>query len=76
MFASSAVYPIEQVGGRLGTLLQLNPMTHLLDAFRAVVIEGHAPGAAFAVTAVFTLALLLTSWLLFHAAEFEFAENL
>lgn len=76
MFASSAVYPIERVGGRLGALLQLNPMTHLLDAFRAVLIEGHAPGAAFAVTAVFTVVLFVSSWLLFHAAEFEFAENL
>ena len=76
MFASSAVYPIERVGGRLGTLLQLNPMTHLLDAFRAVILEGHAPGMAFAITAVFTVVLFLSSWLLFHAAEFEFAENL
>jgi ABC-type polysaccharide/polyol phosphate export permease len=76
MFASSVVYPIERVGGRLGAALQLNPMTHLIDAFRAVVIEGHAPGAAFAVTALLALALFTGSWLLFHAAEFEFAENL
>jgi homopolymeric O-antigen transport system permease protein len=76
MFASSAVYPIERVGGRLGAVLQLNPMTHLLDAFRAVIIEGHAPGTAFYVTGVVALVLFVSSWLLFHAAEFEFAENL
>lgn len=76
MFASSAVYPIERVGGRLGALLQLNPMTHLLDAFRAVILEGQAPGIAFAVVAVLTVMLFVGSWLLFHAAEFEFAENL
>ncbi len=76
MFASSAVYPIERIGGRLGAVLELNPMTHLLDAFRAVVVEGHAPAPAFAVTALFTFVLFMGSWLWFHAAEFEFAENL
>jgi ABC-type polysaccharide/polyol phosphate export permease len=70
------VYPIGRVGGRLGTLLALNPMTHLIDAFRAVVIDGTLPGPAFAATAAVTVALFIGSWLLFHSAEFEFAENL
>jgi ABC-type polysaccharide/polyol phosphate export permease len=76
MFATSVVYPIGRVGGKLGAVLALNPMTHLIEAFRAVVIEGQAPSAAFAVTAVASLVLLAASWLLFHAAEFDFAENL
>ena len=76
MFASSVVYPVGRVGGRLGVLLDLNPMTHFIDAFRAVAIEGQLPGPAFAVTSAITLALLLVAWLRFHAAEFEFAENL
>ena len=76
MFASSVVYPVGQVGGKLGTALALNPMTHLIDAFRSVLIDGVAPGPAFAATAALTLALFVASWLLFHSAEFEFAENL
>lgn len=76
MFASSTVYPIDRVGGRLGALLELNPMTHLLDAFRAVVVEGRPPEPAFAVTAVITVFLFVGAWLVFHAAEYEFAENL
>ena len=76
MFASSVVYPVERVGGWLGTLLALNPMTHLIDAFRAVLIDGTLPGPAFAATAVFTVVLFISSWLLFHSAEFEFAENI
>ena len=76
MFASSVVYPVGRIGGRLGTLLALNPMTHLIDAFRAVVIDGTLPGPAFAATAAVTVALFIGSWLLFHSAEFEFAENL
>ncbi|MEO8680642.1 MAG: ABC transporter permease [Vicinamibacterales bacterium] len=76
MFASSVVYPVGRVGGRLGTLLALNPMTHLIDAFRATVIDGHAPAPAFLVTALVSVGLLLAAWLMFHAAEFDFAENL
>ena len=76
MFASSVVYPAGRVGGTLGTVLSLNPMTHLIDAFRAVVIDGVAPGPAFGVTAACSFVLLIGAWVLFHSAEFEFAENL
>ncbi len=76
MFATSVVYPIGRVGGRLGAWLALNPMTHLIDAFRAVILEDRVPNAAFAMTAVASIALFGAAWLLFHAAEFDFAENL
>jgi lipopolysaccharide transport system permease protein len=76
MFATSVVYPIGRVGGRLGMLLALNPMTHLIDAFRAVLLDGRAPGVAFAITFAASVALFGVAWVLFHRAEFEFAENL
>jgi len=76
MFATSVVYPIGRVGGRLGLLLTLNPMTHLIDAFRAVLIGGRVPGSAFALSFAASAALFGGAWLLFHRAEFEFAENL
>ncbi len=46
MFATSVVYPIERVGGRLGRLLRFNPMTPIIDAFRAVVLHGGVPDPA------------------------------
>ena len=76
MFASAVVYPIDRIGGKLGALLSLNPMTHFVDAFRAVVLDGQLPGPGFAVTCVFTVVVLMAAWLRFHAAEFEFAESL
>jgi len=76
MFATSVVYPIERVGGRLGVVLALNPMTHIVDAWRAVLLEGTLPPAgAFAATAAVSLVACAAAWLLFHAAEFRFAEN-
>ena len=43
MFATSVVYPAESVGGRLGQLLALNPMTQIIEAFRAVLLYGQLP---------------------------------
>ena len=76
MFATSVVYPIGRVGGRLGVLLTLNPMTHLIDGLRAVLLNGRAPDSAVVVTFAASVAVFGLAWALFHRAEFEFAENL
>jgi ABC-type polysaccharide/polyol phosphate export permease len=76
MFATSVVYPIGRVGGRLGAVLALNPMTHLIDAFRAVLLDQRMPGVAFGITFAASIALLGVAWVTFHLAEFDFAENL
>jgi lipopolysaccharide transport system permease protein len=77
MLATSVVYPVERVGGAVGRLLALNPMTPIIDAYRIVLLRGELPpaGPFLAVTAV-SVTLLLASWLLFHRAEFRFAEEL
>ena len=77
MFASSVVYPVSRVGGRLAPILALNPMTPILDAYRSVLLTGEAPALGpFAWVAVFAVALLAVSWVMFHRAEFQFAERI
>jgi len=77
MFATSVLYPLDLVGGRLAPLLRLNPMAAIIDAFRDVVIRGQAPDAARlgGAAAVSAVALGL-AWVTFHRAEFRFAENI
>jgi ABC-type polysaccharide/polyol phosphate export permease len=76
MFATSVVYPIDRVGGRLGTLLALNPLTPLVDAYRSVVLYNQAPAASgFLYVSTFSIVLLGISWLVFHRSEFKFAES-
>ncbi len=74
MFASSVLYPVNKFGGTLGALLQFNPMTPIIDAFRAVLLRGEPPAAAFFATAAVSCVLLFGGWLVFHRAEFQFAE--
>jgi ABC-type polysaccharide/polyol phosphate export permease len=76
MFATSVVYPVEQVGGWLGRALALNPMTPIIDAYRAVILRGELPAPVpFALAAVLSAACLAVGWVVFHRAEFQFAEN-
>jgi homopolymeric O-antigen transport system permease protein len=77
MFASSVLYPVHLVGGRLGTFMYLNPMTPILDGYRSVLLYGQSPFTpAFGAAAVFSILSFTVAWLLFHRAEFRFAENI
>jgi ABC-type polysaccharide/polyol phosphate export permease len=76
MFASSVVYPLDGIGGRTGLVLGLNPMTHVIDAYRDVLLYGNAPSPAFMATAAGSLVLLALSWTWFHTSEYRFAENI
>ena len=77
MFLSSVLYPISLVGGRTAAVMQLNPMTPILDGYRAVLLYGQSPfSAAFVWAGVFALGLFFTAWVVFHRAEFQFAESI
>lgn len=77
MFATSVVYPVERIGGRLGDLLLLNPMTPIIDGYRAVLLRGELPAAGpFAAAAVLSVVTLGVAWIAFHRAKFAFAENI
>jgi homopolymeric O-antigen transport system permease protein len=77
MFATSVVYPVDQVGGRLGAAMRANPMTPIIDGYRDVLLRGHSPfSQAFLVASVIALLTLAWGWVLFHRAEFQFAENI
>ena len=77
MFSTSVVYPVELVGGRLSRLLELNPMTPIIDAYRAVLLRGELPSPApLAWASIIAFAFLLSGWVAFHRAEPRFAENI
>ncbi len=77
MFLSSVLYPISLVGGRTAAVMQLNPVTPILDGYRAVLLYGQSPlTAAFGWAAACSLVLFFTAWIVFHRAEFQFAESI
>ncbi len=77
MFATSVVYPVDRVGGSLAMVLKLNPMTPIIDAYRSILLHGRIPDpVAFGTAAGVSILLLMVAWVLFHRAEFEFAERI
>jgi ABC-type polysaccharide/polyol phosphate export permease len=77
MFATSVAYPLRDVEGRLGTVLRLNPMTAILDAYRDVLFgPGRPQVLAFSLAAVGAVVFLAVAWVMFHRSESEFAERI
>jgi len=77
MFLTSVLYPLDRLGGRLGTLAWFNPMTPIVEGYRAALLGvplRDPMGLVYAGVVAFVL--LAGSWVLFHRSEFEFAENL
>jgi lipopolysaccharide transport system permease protein len=76
MFATSVVYPIDRIGGRIGMVMALNPMTPIVEAFRSAVLYNRAPDPwSLLYAAIVSVLLLAAAWLMFHRAEFKFAES-
>jgi ABC-type polysaccharide/polyol phosphate export permease len=75
MFLSAVLYPVDQVGGLMGRVMALNPMTQIIEAYRDVLLRGQAPGAPFLAATALTVLFLAVSWVVFHRAEYAFAEH-
>ena len=75
MFMSAVLYPVSQIGGAMGRLMSLNPMTPILEAYRDVLLRGRAPDASFLITTGVAAVCLIVAWVIFHRAEYQFAEN-
>ena len=76
MFSTSVVYPVDIIGGRLRLLLALNPMTPIIDAYRAVLLHGELPPPSFGVAALGAVGFVAVAAVVFHRAEYRFAENI
>ena len=74
MFATAVVYPVQRAGGRLGEILTLNPMTHIIEAYRDVLVRDRALDAGFGMVALVSLAVLAGAWTVFRRSERRFAE--
>ena len=76
MFSTTALYPASLVGGRAGWLIAHNPLSLIIDAYRDALLFHRMPMTpTFAALTLGCVSLLAVSWLLFHRAEYRFAES-
>jgi lipopolysaccharide transport system permease protein len=76
MFATPSIYMQANAprGGALGVALKLNPMTGLIEAFRASVLGGPIPWGALLMSSLCSAVLFVAGCLYFRKAEDKFAD--
>jgi len=74
MFVSPIVYPVTIVPEKWRLLYALNPITGLVQSFRASLFDMALPVPALAMSVLFTLLLLVVAFLVFKRTERTFAD--
>src|SRR5438046_8708982 len=74
MVASPIIYPSSLVPERWRWVLNLNPFTGLIEAYRDALFKGHVAGASLAISISVTLLLLVGSAFVFRRMEQSFAD--
>jgi ABC-type polysaccharide/polyol phosphate export permease len=76
MFASSVVYPMKVSDPGLQKILNLNPMTPILDAYRDVLLRGRLPDMnTFGYAVSISIVIFLVGWIVFYKMQYKFAEK-
>ena len=77
MFLTPIVYPASQVPERFRWLLSLNPMSYLVEAYRAAMLDQQVPALApMAVFAAFAAAAFVSGYWVFNRSKQAFADFL
>ncbi len=77
MFASSVIYPMKTSDPTIQFLLNLNPMTPILNSYRDVLLRGTLPDwGTLSYSALVSIVLFLTGWMVFYKMQYKFAEKI
>ncbi len=75
MFVTCVVYQLEAIAGWKRVVIQLNPMTPIIRAYRDCLVFGRSPlDASFLGAAAVSIMILIVGWHWFRRREFDFAE--
>ena len=76
-YGTPIVYKLEQLPANLQVIMQLNPMTHIIDAYRAIFYYQQVPNiGALGILFAISMALLVIGYFVFKKLQKGFAEQL
>lgn len=76
MYATPVVYPASQIGGKLKTLMMLNPVSPIIESFRyAFLGSGSIPWSFLGLSIVTTVVVLFIGVVLFSRVEKTFMDT-
>ena len=75
MYATPIIYPMSSIPEKWRWLIQLNPMTAPVEAFRAIFLGGPIPWSALGFSTAITAALLFVGIVIFNKVEKSFMDT-
>jgi lipopolysaccharide transport system permease protein len=75
MYATPVIYPLSMVSPRWKWLVELNPMTAPVEAFRAIYLGGNVPWNALGMSVAVTLLILILGTVVFNRVERTFMDT-
>ena len=75
MYATPVIYPMSAIPERYRWLIQCNPMSAIIESFRAVFLGGTVPWSALGLSTLITLLILALGVVLFNKVEKTFMDT-
>ncbi len=75
MYATPVIYPMSAIPVTYRWLIQCNPMSAIIESFRAIYLGGTVPWSALGLSTIFTLAILAIGVVLFNKVEKTFMDT-
>src|SRR5205085_1700444 len=75
MYATPVIYPMSSIPPKYRWLIELNPMSAIVETFRSIYLGGDVPWMLLGVSAGVTVSLLLVGIMLFNRIERTFMDT-
>lgn len=75
MYATPIIYPMSSISEKWRWVIQLNPMTAPVEAFRAIFLGGAIPWTALGLSAALTTLMLFVGIVIFNKVEKSFMDT-
>lgn len=75
MYATPIIYPMSAIPEKYRWLIQLNPMSAIIESFRAIYLGGSIPWSGLGISTLITLSILAIGVVLFNKVEKTFMDT-
>ena len=77
LFATPVAYPLSSLSPKLRVVIELNPLTGVIEAFRAIMLTGfHASAEAIVIGLGATVLMAVSGWRIFSRLETTMADEI
>ena len=75
MYATPVIYPMASIPAKYRLLIEANPMSAIIESFRAIYLGGTIPWPQLGISAIVTIVLLLAGIAIFNRVEKTFMDT-